>query len=184
MSKQRNSIRVALVLAVFLVGYVDYATGYEFSVVLCYFIPIAITAWYESWRTTTVVALLSGVVWFASDYLTGATHSREFYRYWDGIVKIATFIIVGRTIYRTKQTIRERDEVDKRLQAALAEVRGLRELIAVCPDCSSKGADQAPCERTGICLGRHAEEAPGGGNCTARTETASKTGGGDLHRGG
>lgn len=163
-----------MVLAVLLIGYVDYATGYEFSLVLCYFIPIAITAWYETWQTTTVVALLSGLVWFVSDYLTGGTRSHEFYRYWDGIVKIVTFIIVGRTIYRTKQTIRDKEEVEHRLQTARDEIRDLRELLPVCPACRSRRCDEVVYDRTEAYLDQHTGELPARRDCPTCLEAGSK----------
>ena len=141
MPRQRTLLRIGLVLSVFLVGYIDTVTGYEFSLVLCYFIPVAIVAWYESWRTVAGVALLSGVVWYLSDRWSGATHSHEFYRYWEGVVKVATFIIVGRTIYKMRRTEREKAELNSRLAQSEAEVRELRELAPVCGVCRTARTD-------------------------------------------
>lgn len=150
----RTLFRVLLILSVLVVGLIDYLTGYEFELVIFYFIPVAITAWTERWRNVLFVAIISGVVWFASDYFAGSVHSYEFYRYWDGAMKIATFIIIGQTVYRTKQAMREKDEANQKLQKALDELRELREIVPICAYCKSVRNDKGYYERVETYLRR------------------------------
>jgi len=138
MKRSRIALRTALVIAVLAVGYVDYITGYEFSMVLVYFLPITIVAWYESWQVVLGVSILSGIVWYVSDTMSGSAHSRLFYRYWEGVVKVTTFVIVGRCIYRTKKAIREKEAMETELRQVREEAERMRQQMATCPECNRK----------------------------------------------
>lgn len=147
MKHKRWLVRVAAVVAVLLIGYFDYITGYEFSFVLCYFVPIAIVAWYESLPVVLTVACMSGIVWYVSDGLSGSVHSRVFYRYWEGVVKVVTFVIVGRAVYSLRKLRRERAEFLHELAA----------LLPICPRCHAHRKDQDYPEKLQQFLREHPE---------------------------
>ena len=151
---RRTQLRVALVLLVFLVGFIDYITGYEFELVIFYFIPIAITAWTEKWHTVLLIAIVSGLVWYASDFFAGSQHTREFYRYWDGCMKIATFIIIGRAVHRTRTVMREKEEANRQLKKALEELQELREIVPICAYCKAIRNDQGYYEKVETYISR------------------------------
>jgi signal transduction histidine kinase len=53
------------------VGYLDYLTGYEQSLLLFYLVPIALATWFGSFGLGLVFSIFSVLVWVASDILAG-----------------------------------------------------------------------------------------------------------------
>src|SRR6266403_3505159 len=54
-----------------LLGYLDYLTGYEQSLLLFYLVPIAIATWFGGLFLGLTFSIFSVVVWVASDVLAG-----------------------------------------------------------------------------------------------------------------
>src|SRR5437868_3326687 len=56
---------------VFIIGYLDYLTGYEQSLLLFYLVPIAIATWFGGLAYGLSFSIFSVVVWVASDVCAG-----------------------------------------------------------------------------------------------------------------
>jgi signal transduction histidine kinase len=54
-----------------IVGYLDYLTGYEQSLLLFYLVPIALATWFGSFGLGLAFSIFSVLVWVASDILAG-----------------------------------------------------------------------------------------------------------------
>src|SRR5262245_11358457 len=67
----RKYVIVADLLLVGIIGYVDYLTGYERSVLLFYLLPISLAAWYGGFITSLGIAVLSIAVSMLSDVAAG-----------------------------------------------------------------------------------------------------------------
>src|SRR5436853_7804303 len=64
---------LACICLTFLIGYLDYLTGYEQSLLLFYLVPIAIGTWFGGLTVGLGFSIFSVVVWVASDIFAGIT---------------------------------------------------------------------------------------------------------------
>ena len=119
----------ALAMVAF-VGFIDYVTGYEVPIYPFYALPILLLVWFGSRRTTAVVAVLSGLVWWWADAAAGHRYSSEWLRYWDGAVRLMFFILVafaGTTFKQHRDAMRARVELLERSQRLEHEIISISE---------------------------------------------------------
>src|SRR5947208_3553560 len=67
----RKALVVACLFLVAIVGYIDYLTGYERSLLLFYLLPISLAAWFGSLLTALGIAVISIAVSLLSDVAAG-----------------------------------------------------------------------------------------------------------------
>ena len=67
----RKALVVACLFFVAIVGYIDYLTGYERSLLLFYLLPISLAAWFGSLLTALGIAVISIAVSLLSDVAAG-----------------------------------------------------------------------------------------------------------------
>jgi signal transduction histidine kinase len=67
----RSLLAISCVALACVVGYLDYLTGYEQSLLLFYLVPIAIATWFGGLFLGLTFSLFSVVVWVASDVFAG-----------------------------------------------------------------------------------------------------------------
>ncbi len=83
-------------LLVCLIGWVDYATGYELNISLFYLIPIVLATWYAGQNRGIVISVFSTAVWLAADLGAGHVYSRPILYIWNTLIRFAFFLV---TIY-------------------------------------------------------------------------------------
>ncbi len=77
-------------LLVFILGFIDYATG-DYSILAFYMIPVALGSWFIGARFGICLAVISGFVRFCADYQTFVDVS--FVRYWN-VTEDALFLLI------------------------------------------------------------------------------------------
>ena len=70
-SVSRKALVVAYLFLVAIVGYIDYLTGYERSLLLFYLLPISLATWFGSLLTALGIAVISIAVSLLSDVAAG-----------------------------------------------------------------------------------------------------------------
>jgi signal transduction histidine kinase len=70
-SFSRKALAIACLFLVGVIGYIDFLTGYERSLLLFYLLPISLTAWFGSFGLGLAVAAVSVAVWKLSDLAAG-----------------------------------------------------------------------------------------------------------------
>jgi len=128
--KENGLSRVALLgfalgqLAV--VGWVDYATGYEVSVAILYYFPIAFAAWQLGMTWSLGFALLCAGTLTWVDVASGHHYSHEWMMLETGFMRLLGFGFVAFSFNYFKKSIeRERDKV-----------RRLEGVVTFCSCCS------------------------------------------------
>ncbi len=92
---QHKSVALyAVILLALLIGYLDYATGFEISLSFLYLIPIALATWYINSKTGYIVMWVSTLAFIVSNWAAGETYSTEIIRYWNGFTRLAVFFLV------------------------------------------------------------------------------------------
>jgi diguanylate cyclase (GGDEF)-like protein len=98
-----------------LVGYFDYATGYELSVALFYLGPIALASWYAGSPAGIAIAVISSGAWYISDLAAGHHYSHPAIPIWNAFVRLGIFLVTSlllvalRTSYRAQQHLARTD---------------------------------------------------------------------------
>ncbi|PYX06401.1 MAG: hypothetical protein DMG88_18435, partial [Acidobacteria bacterium] len=67
----RTALAVGCLFLVGIVGYIDYLTGYERSLLLFYLLPISLATWFGGLVFGLAIAVVSVVVWMLSDVAAG-----------------------------------------------------------------------------------------------------------------
>lgn len=86
---------IASILIVFLLGVLDYWSGFEFSFSLFYLLPISLVAWLSGWRYGATLSAISALTWLASNNLAGETYSTPWVSFWNAFVRFGFFVIVA-----------------------------------------------------------------------------------------
>jgi len=81
------------------------------------------------------MALAASITWWLADRLAGDRYSSTFVASWNTGVHFASFFINAFTIAKIKSTLDQRHGLSADLQAARAEIRRVRSLLALCPHC-------------------------------------------------
>jgi diguanylate cyclase (GGDEF)-like protein len=94
--KRSKSFWVSVGFAfVFMLGIIDYFTGYEVSFSLFYLIPIFTVVWFTDGRMGLLLSSASALVWFIADYSAGLTYSHPSVYIWNTIIRLGFFSVVS-----------------------------------------------------------------------------------------
>ena len=108
-----------------LVGYADYITGYERSLLLFYLLPISLAAWFGGFVFSLVIAVLCILVWVVSDLASGIPSVR----FWDTGMAFACYVLFAGVLSKLAMLVRELDRrVDERTAALEREMTERRRL--------------------------------------------------------
>jgi hypothetical protein len=119
----------ASLLGLIALGWVDYSTGYELSLVVFYSGPVGIAAWYAGRWPGLTLALAAAVACSLADKLDGLKYSNRFYFYWNLGVHFAVFALNAIAAAKIRAAMDERARLAgevERLQAGSA-----------CPHCGA-----------------------------------------------
>ena len=102
---------LASVVGVFLLGIVDYLTGYEVSISLFYLAPIAAASWFVGRRTGFALSCLSAVVWFLADIASGHVYLTRWIYVWNLVARLGFFIVVTWLLDNLRESYRREREL-------------------------------------------------------------------------
>ncbi len=130
----RGTIAAASLMLVCLIGYIDFRTGYERSLSLFYLVPISLGTWFVGLPFGLAVAVLSVVVWVASDLAAGIPSVRL----WNAGMTLASYFAFTVVLWKLCTLLHELDQrVRDRtiaLQREMAERERLDQEIAEVAD--------------------------------------------------
>ena len=130
----RRSLAVACFLLACLVGYLDYLTGYERSLLLLYLLPVSLAVWFGSFAFGLAVAVVCVVVSVVSDVAAGI----PVLRFWNIATLFGFFVLFAGVLSKLGTLIRELDrrvhERTAALEREMAERRRLDQEIAQVAD--------------------------------------------------
>ena len=121
----RRSLAIACLILTGLIGYVDYLTGYERSLLLFYFLPISLAAWFGNFAFGIAIVVVCVMVWVLSDLASGIP-ALEF---WNIGMAFASYVLFAGVVSKLGTLVRELDRrVDERTAAYEREMLERRRL--------------------------------------------------------
>ena len=90
----QGTVLIGATSIIFLLGYLDYFTGFEFSVLLFYLMPISATAWHVNCKSALFTSVFGAASWLISNWLAGQTFIHPLTRYWNTLIIFSFFVIV------------------------------------------------------------------------------------------
>ncbi len=126
-----------------IVGYIDYATGYDIGISVFYLAPIGIVVWIVMKRWIGIyMSLATSVTLTLSNLLAGKEIKSYAVEVWNLLVHFAFFSISALLIYEVKAGMQKRDQLIKDLQQAMNEVKTLSGLLPMCSSCKKVRDDK------------------------------------------
>jgi signal transduction histidine kinase len=89
-----------IALALF-VGYLDYVTGYEVSIILLYAIPIVLMVWFNDKSSAIFIAILCSIIWWWADEAAGHIYLEGWHHIWqtgEGLAFFLLFVQAGHAL--------------------------------------------------------------------------------------
>jgi hypothetical protein len=126
---------VALAALIGVLGYVDYATGFETTFFVFYFIPVVFGATRLGLLAGILLSVVSAFVWGAADHLSGHAYSSHMIAVWNTFVRLVAFLTVAWMTARNADLLARERAVSLRLRKAIAEVKVLEGLLPICSSC-------------------------------------------------
>jgi hypothetical protein len=152
-----NSILVVIFLSVLTLGYIDYATGYEFGFFVFYFLPIAIAAWKLGFTSSYLISILSSIVWFLADIHSSHLYSSIALVFWNTIIRLFSFLIIAYSTSKIRLLLAKERETAQALRDALSQVKTLSGLIPICASCKKIRDDKGYWNQLETFIQEHSE---------------------------
>jgi hypothetical protein len=112
MNRQSASVRAFRLFMVLLclagtagVGWTDYVTGYEISVLPLYAVPVGFMTWAVGSVPGVLLALASGLVWWWADRASGHPYSAAWIGYSNAAVRTVMYLFVVVAIAYIRDTV-------------------------------------------------------------------------------
>jgi signal transduction histidine kinase len=123
--RSRTALMSVCLLLVGIVGYVDYLTGYERSLLLLYLVPIFVATWFGTFATGLTIAVTSGVIWVVAEFSAGISEVR----FWNAGMAFGVYVLFAGVLSKLRTLVHELDRrVHERTAALQLEVAERRRL--------------------------------------------------------
>jgi signal transduction histidine kinase len=130
----RTSLTIACLVLAGLIGYVDYLTGYEHSMLLFYFLPVGLAAWSANFAFGITIVVVCVTTWVLADLASGIPALG----FWNIGMALASYVLFAGVVSKLGTLVRELDRrVDERTAAyerEMVERRRLDQEIAKVAD--------------------------------------------------
>ena len=112
----RTSLIVTCLILVGIVGYIDYQTGYERSLLLFYLLPISLSVWFGSFFLGLAIIIISVTVWKVSDVAAGIPAVGL----WNAGMAFVSYALFAGILSKLRTLV---DELDRRVQERTAALQ-------------------------------------------------------------
>lgn len=93
--------------AIFILGAIDYLTGFELSFSFFYLIPVTITAWSLGKTSGLIFSMISASVWFTSNLLSGEIVPNTFVGVWNTLIRFGFYTVVTVLLTELRHALEE-----------------------------------------------------------------------------
>ena len=150
---------------VILLGLVDWLTGYELNFFVFYFAPLSVAAWCLGFGSAVALAVLSALVWYGADVLSGHMYSSPFYAVWNTTIRLVSFLAIGWAISRVRRALDHERHTAETLRQALSEIKVLEGFLPICAQCKKIRNQQGEWQKLEVYIGQHSNTRFSHGYC-------------------
>jgi PAS domain S-box-containing protein len=90
----RRALIIFGIVAIPVLGFVDYHTGPEISFSIFYLLPISLLTWLSGWGIGAATALFSAIAWLMAELFWEVSYSQSAIPYWNATTRLGLFFIV------------------------------------------------------------------------------------------
>jgi diguanylate cyclase (GGDEF)-like protein len=101
----KSLIIVAGIVLIFLIGSLDFFSGFEISFSVFYLVPVVLITWFIGKKTGIIASIICAITLYLADWLGGLTFSHPLIAYWNDISILGFFIIVTILISNLKSRL-------------------------------------------------------------------------------
>lgn len=84
-----------MLFGILIIGFLDFNTGYEFSMSIFYTVPIFMVAWFSKKKEAILMALIAGIVWWWADVQAGHPYLNSWQEGWETFIRLGYFVFVA-----------------------------------------------------------------------------------------
>lgn len=97
--------RILIAVTIVLFGWIDLATGYEFSFALLYLLPVFMAAWFDTKIIATITIFASVLTWLYADFGSGHVYTYSVVPYWNATVRVIFFSVVAFLLFKVRESL-------------------------------------------------------------------------------
>jgi hypothetical protein len=140
---------------VLLFGLIGGITNYELNFFVFYFLPVSLVAWFMGRGAAVSLGVLSAMVWFGADVLSGHRHSSHFYAVWDTMVRLASFLAIGWSVSKIRQLLDRERKLTGDLRQSLSHVKVLEAFLPICSRCKKIRDQEGSWQQMEVYISEH-----------------------------
>jgi signal transduction histidine kinase len=125
---RRWSLALAYTL-IAVIGWADFYTGNQISLLVFYFLPVAIGVAAAGWRIGSFIAALSVITWLIGDFANGAHYASFVIPCWNAAIALGTYLILVWLLASLLSLHRDLDERVRQRTTALRNEMNERERL-------------------------------------------------------
>lgn len=152
-------------LIVFVLGLVDWLTGFELNFFVFYFLPVSLAAWFLNLYASMIVAIFCAMVWIGADFLSGHMYSAHLYAVWNTMVRLVSFLAIGGAMSRIRYLLDREHQAADSLRQALSEIKVLETFIPICAQCKKIRNKDGSWQQLELYIGQHSNTQFSHGYC-------------------
>ena len=144
------------VLMTFILGGVDWVSGYYLNFFVFYFLPVFLAAWFLGMLGWIFFSILCSMVWFGADVLTGHTYASNVYAVWNTMIRLISFLTVGWSVSTLKHSLDIEKKTSGKLRRSLSEIKVLQSILPICSQCKKIRDEQGVWQHLEVYISEHA----------------------------
>jgi len=150
---------------ILVLGWIDRETGYKLNFFVFYFIPIIIAAWYYGIEWTIAFSIISALIWYLADKLSGHSYSSNIFLVWNTLIRLSSFIIIGLSVCRINDLLESEQTKTASLKKALLEIKILESFLSICCVCKKIRDDEGNWQMLETYISKHSDTKFSHGYC-------------------
>jgi len=150
---------------IFVLGWLDWQTGYKLNFFVFYFIPIIIAAWYYGIEWTIAFSIISALIWYLADKLSGHSYSSNIFLVWNTLIRLSSFIIIGLSVCRINDLLESEQTKTASLKKALLQIKILESFLSICCVCKKIRDDEGNWQQLESYISKHSDTKFSHGYC-------------------
>lgn len=100
-------------LSIFILGVIDYRTGFQLSLAVFYVLPVSLASWSLGRRAGLVISGYCALVWQTSDLLAGEQVENAFVIAWNTSTRLGFFLIIATLLSELRALLAHQTELSR-----------------------------------------------------------------------